>query len=387
MLPKIYFSDDVYKVILSKPINTNFIKVIVEKNGNKFQASLYTKTQVFHENFLEIELERFVMSHFGVNFAILNAWSKNREYMARVSKKGKVLTTSKENKSALLNKFDGDSFNRKKNHIVNEGMDIPILQDMGIFTKDNKIAISKHDKFHQINRFLELINDETKDIADEINIIDFGCGKSYLTFLVYHFFAVIKNHKVNICGLDLKEDVVNNCKKSAQKYGYKNLEFKLGDIGEQKKPPLENWRQKGTFNIVISLHACDTATDHALFNAIKWEADLICAVPCCQHELRSQMKAKTLKIFDNYGIIQERIASLATDALRAKLLEVNDYRTQIIEFTGLEHTAKNLFIRAKKIKNSKNNKTALINDVNILLDEFSFSPTLYKLLHESNLSS
>ena len=178
--------------------------------------------------------------------------------------------------------------------------------------------------------------------------------------------------------MDLDKSIVKTCTTAAEKYGYKSLTFIQGDIGQQAAPPVLGWDKPDAFNIVISLHACDTATDHAIFNAIKWNADLICAVPCCQHELRNQMKPQNLGLFSEYGIIKERIASLATDAIRAKLMEWVGYKTQIIEFTGMEHTPKNLFIRGRRGGKVKDPK--VFESVKKLLDEFKFEPMLLKLL-------
>jgi len=373
------FNENVYKIILSAPVNSEYTRAEIISNGERYQASMFTQKQVFHKNLQKSEVKAFVEELLGSTFSQYTAWDGKREYAARVTKKGKLLTTSKASNQQSTENFRGSTFNKQKNHIIQEGAHIPALVDMGVFTKEYKIAAQMHDKFQQINRFIELIADETKALPNgmSINIIDFGCGKSYLTFLVYYYFTEIRKLPVNICGLDLNESVIESCTKAAKKYGYDSLVFKLGDIGKQDIPPLDDWGKAGTFNIVISLHACDTATDYALFNAVKWQADLICAVPCCQHELRSQMKPRTLDIFSDYGIIEERMASLATDAIRAKLLEHVGYKAQIIEFTGMEHTAKNLMIRARR---GKKNPKALAS-MQKILSEFSFEPTLLKLLN------
>ena len=390
------FNENIYKIILSSPLKNNpiqvqvvsdtnhlnpnnYTRVEILSNGEMYQASMFTATQVFHKNLRRNDVKSFVQELLGTVFAQYTAWDGKREYSARVTKKGKLLTTSKAlNKQPQTEKFQSSTFNKLKNHIIREGERVPSLVDMGIFTKEYKVAAQMHDKFQQINRFIELIDDETKKITDgtTVNIIDFGCGKSYLTFLVYHYFTEIRKLPVNVCGLDLNESVIKSCVAAAAKYGYHSLEFKLGDIGKQTKPPVPGWGEAQTFNIVISLHACDTATDYALFNAINWNADLICAVPCCQHELRGQMKPRTLDIFTSYGIIEERMASLATDAIRAKLLEYVGYKTQIIEFAPMEHTAKNLMIRARR---GKKNSQAL-ETVKKVTKEFSFQPILMKLL-------
>ena len=375
---KLPFNENIYKIVLSSPTkNSEYIRAEIISNGKMYQASMFTKKQVFHKNLQPTNVENFIADLLGSTFLQYTAWDNDREHSAKITKKGKMLTSSK--KSTLSpppQNFKGNTFNKQKNHIIQEGEPIPVLVDMGVFTKEYKIVTGMYDKFQQINRFIELIADETKDINTTINMIDFGCGKSYLTFLIYHYFTTIRKQPVNICGLDLNESVISSCTKAAKKYNYKSLTFKLGDIGTQTTPPINSWGAPGTFNIVISLHACNTATDHAIFNAIKWNTDLIYAVPCCQHELRTQMKPKSLNILSSYGIIEERFAALATDVIRAKLLEHAGYKTQIIEFTNIEHTPKNLMIRAHRA--SKNPKA--MEDIEKLVKEFSFKPTLLTLL-------
>ncbi|MCL2362853.1 MAG: SAM-dependent methyltransferase [Defluviitaleaceae bacterium] len=372
----------VHKIILSQPLkDSKHTRATIEASGDMFQLSMYTAKQVFHSNFEKSQLQPVLDGLFGVEFSQLHAWDGEYEHMAKVSKKGKILTSKKKNTNQpRKTNFSKGSFNRQKNYILSEGTNIPVLVDMGVFTKDGKVAIAMGDKFGQINRFLELLADETSQLPEgtKVNIVDFGCGKSYLTFLVYHYFTVIRGLDVNIVGLDLDEHVVNTCTAAAVKYGYSSLRFLQGDIGKQIEPPLQGWGDTDSFNIVISLHACDTATDHALFNAIKWNADLIYAVPCCQHEIKKQMKPQGLAIFNRYGIIKERIASLTTDAIRANLLEVSGYKAQIIEFIDMEHTPKNLLIRARR-RLGKGNAGGW-DEIEKVVEEFSLSPTLLNLL-------
>jgi len=373
------FSNEIYKIVLSSPAKNSegYVRGEIVSNGEIFQVSLFTQKQVFHKNINPSEVEGFVLEQLGTNFMQYTAWGETKEYSAKITKKGKLLASVKQTKNPPRKQtFAGAGFNIQKNYIIKEGDNIPVLVDMGIFTKENKIAASMHHKFRQINRFVELLADEAKDVNIPVNIVDFGCGKSYLTFLTYHYFANVCKVPVNICGLDLNETVINSCKKAAEKYSYTTLTFKVGDIATQAAPPLSSWGTKGSFNIVISLHACDTATDHALFNAIKWNADLILAAPCCQHELNKQMQPKTLGILSEYGLIQERFAALATDVIRAKLLESVGYRAQILEFIETEHTPKNILIRARKGKPNP----AMLQQVAAMIEEFSFSPTLLQLL-------
>ena len=403
-LPDSMFSNDIYKVVFSKPVtgkresnvvdimpellsdkDRQFTRAQIEKSGEMYQLSMYTKKQVFHNNFAADELKPVIHGLFGTMFQQFHAWDGEYEYSAGVSKKGKVLTSRKKSSNQPgKTEYIPGSFDRQKNYIIKEGAPIPALVDMGVLTKEGKVAAAMWDKFGQINRFLELLADETgpKDVPEgtTVNIIDFGCGKSYLTFLVYHYFVELRRLNVNICGLDLDEHVVKSCTAAVKKYGYSSLKFVQGDIGQQDSPPVEGWGSSGSFNIVISLHACDTATDYALYNAVRWKSDLICAAPCCQHELRKQMQPKSLKIFSGYGLIKERVAALATDAIRANLLECCGYKAQIIEFIDMEHTPKNLLIRGKR-RDGKHS-TAAWNEVEEVIAEFGFEPTLLRLLQK-----
>ncbi|MCL1843136.1 MAG: SAM-dependent methyltransferase [Defluviitaleaceae bacterium] len=404
VIPDSIFNEKIFKIVFSKPGKAcKYIRAEIVRNGKKYQASMFTKTQVFHENIDFAGVHCLISGLLGnaENFSQYTAWDGVFEYSARVTKKGKLLTSRRKNPHPpAAGNFEGNSFNRQKNHIIREGMYIPVLADMGIFTNQMTVAAPMRDKFYQINRFLELLADETAEISPktQVNIIDFGCGKSYLTFLIYHYFAEILKLPVNMCGLDLNPDIVNSCTQAAEKYGYDGLKFRVGDIGALTESPFESPTGPtgaGAFNIVVSLHACDTATDHALFNAVRWQADLICAVPCCQHELFRQMQPQRLKLFAGYGIIKERIASLATDAIRAKLLEIHGYKTQIIEFIPMEHTPKNLFIRARRVANppvearpaspkyppERNAKRW--EEIRQITQEFSFRPTLMQLFEQT----
>ena len=271
--------------------------------------------------------------------------------------------------------------NRKKQYILSEDEPIPALIDMGIFTKDGRIAAPMRDKFVQINRFLEIVRDainedgylERKN-AEPLRIIDFGCGKSYLTFVLYHYLVNILGIRVNMTGLDLKADVIAKCSAAAKRYGYDSLKFERGDIAE--------YDANAPADMIVTLHACDTATDYALHNAICRGARMILSVPCCQHELNGQIASDRLRLITRYGIIKERFAALMTDAIRANLLESRGYKTQVLEFVDLSHTPKNLLIRAIKKRPALDNAGRIaLDEAKALMEEFSLKPTLYSLLY------
>ena len=353
-------------------ININFKE---SKNKKYYQVEKYTDKQVFHEN-IEIEdLNDYLLDYMENSYKQLAAWSENNTFDLKISKKGKVFLGKKNaNNSNLINK----DHNKKKNYILEEGMIIEPLIDLGVFTKEGKVVKSKYDKYKQINRFVEIIDDEIKkNDYKELTILDFGCGKSYLTFILYYYFVEIKKINVKMIGLDLKEDVIKKCNEIAQRYKYDNLHFELGDIN--------GYKYNNKVDMVITLHACDTATDYALYNAVKWNAKMIFSVPCCQHEFNTQMKSENLSILTKYGIVQERIAALMTDSVRANLLECAGYKTQLLEFIDIAHSPKNILIRASKANISKEKQAKSLNEVNSLIKEFNVNPTLYKLLKEDEI--
>ena len=348
-------------------------KVQIEKKEKHFQIAQYSDKQVFHKNVDEEELISFCIEEFGVNFLQLNAWMLRGEASLKLTKKRKLLfDIKKADNSALADEVRDN--NRKKNYILEEGRVIEPLIDMGIFTKEGRIVSSMYDKFKQINRFIEIIDDELKKkIITHLNIIDFGCGKSYLTFIVYYYLTEIKKIRVNMIGLDLKEDVIKKCNNAAKKYGYENLSFELGDINGYSAP--------FKVDMVITLHACDMATDFALYNAINWGANYIFSVPCCQHELNSQIKSETFSLMTRYGIIKERFSALVTDAIRGNLLEYMGYNVNLLEFVDLSHTPKNILIRAVKNPNKAENvKLRAMDEVKRMMEEFGLSQALYRMI-------
>ena len=268
------------------------------------------------------------------------------------------------------------SHNRRKRRLIEEGSVVEPLIDMGIFTKDGKIVRSMEDKFRQINRFLEFIEDILPKLEKdrEITILDFGCGKSYLTFAMYYDLHVLKEYDIRIIGLDLKSDVIHHCNELSRKYGYDKLEFLVGDIADY-----EGVRE---VDMVVTLHACDTATDYALYKAVKWHASVILSVPCCQHELNRQIRNEMLQPVMRYGILKERMAALITDGLRAELLESKGYETQLLEFIDMEHTPKNILIRA--VKTGKKRSRDSFSDT---MKALHVAPTLDRLLYPEESAS
>ena len=375
------FKDDIIKVVISNKLNKDvkYNKITInlkETNKGKFyQIEKFTDKQVFHENIDVESINEKVCECITGAYKQLSAWSNNCTYDMKISKKGKVFLSKKKSDNVKIVK---KGHNKEKNYILKEGMIIEPLIDLGVFTKEGKVINSKYDKYKQINRFIEIIDDEIKkNDYKELTILDFGCGKSYLTFVLYYYFVEIKKINVKMIGLDLKEDVIKKCNEIAQRYKYDNLHFELGDIN--------GFKYNNKVDMVITLHACDTATDYALYNAIKWNSKMIFSVPCCQHEFNSQIKTDKLSILTKYGIVQERVSALMTDAVRGNLLETLGYKTQLLEFIDISHSPKNILIRATKGKISNDKKEKALNEVKRLMDQFNLNPTLYKLLKEDNL--
>lgn len=368
-------SDAPTRLVLSKQASKTqeYRKVVIEQKSSCYQIAKYTAKQVFHENCDRSRLENYLAQVMGTQFLQLNGWSQGKEHMILMSKKGTATYKKKVMPNAAQPKTTA-SHNRRKNYLLQEGNLIPPLIDMGVFTKEGQVVHAMYDKFRQINRFVELIDDAVCSVGKSCwHIIDFGCGKSYLTFILYYYFTEIKKQPVEIIGLDLKANVIEKCNRAAEKYGYDHLHFELGDINGYEAP--------FDVDMVVTLHACDTATDYALYNAICWNADMIFSVPCCQHELNQQMHADSLSLFTRYGIVQERMAALTTDAIRGNLLTCAGYRTQLLEFVDLSHTPKNLLIRA--VKNpamSRKTRETQLSEVHAVMDVFHVEPTLYRLL-------
>lgn len=367
--------------IISNPVQKGGIskikiRQVVIGGESKYQATEYIETKVIHKNFTESEITDYITDKMGVGFKQCEILTNDWLYNILVSKKGKVTINkkvSKAEKITAIKKQCSTEHNRKKNYIIEEGSDAPFMVELGVFTREGKIVNKKYDKYKQINRFLEFIKDVEKELPRdrEIRIIDFGCGKSYLTFAMYYYLHDMCGRDVMITGLDLKKDVIEKCNRLSEKYGYHKLKFKLGDIAD--------YEGNGEVDMVVTLHACDTATDYALFKAVNWNAKVILSVPCCQHELNRQIKNDTMSQVLSYGILKDRFAAIMTDAIRAEMLKVKGYDTDILEFIDMEHTPKNLLIRA--VKNGK--QSGDYEKLKALIDSFHAVPTIVTLFKDA----
>ena len=373
------------------------IRPVLTKGVLHFQAEEFIGKQAFHKNLTAEEAVDYLEGLMETSFRQLQLEAQDKSGTVLVSKKGKI-TVKVKKKAAMANVAasasgqdsgstggsdaalqtawaNGLSHNRKKRDILEEGIPVPFLVELGVQTKDGAIVHAKYDKFRQINRFLEFIEDVLPklDKNQETRIIDFGCGKSYLTFAMYYYLKVLKGYPVRITGLDLKTDVIEHCSRLAKKFGYESLEFLHGDIA--------SYEGTDEVDMVVTLHACDTATDFALYNAITWNAKMIFSVPCCQHEVNKQIQSEDYSLLTRYGIIKERFSALTTDAIRANLLECCGYKTQLLEFIDFEHTPKNILIRAvRRPVLPSSAKKKYLAEVENMCREFHLEPTLYTLL-------
>ena len=321
----------------------DFIKIKVRpvmiRDSLYFQVSRYTDKQVFHENMTAENALETLSGWILHDFRQAQIRMQDEMVTVLVSKKGKATVKSK--KAACI-ETQNLEHNRKKQYIIEEGTAVPFMIDLGVMTESGKIIRTRYDKYRQINRFLEFIEDILPELPTDrtVHIIDFGCGKFYLTFAMYYYLKVLKHYDIRITGLDLKQKVIEDCQALADRYGYDGLQFLCGDIAD--------YNGTDEVDMVVTLHACDTATDYALYKAVKWHASVILSVPCCQHELNRKMQCETLSGAFQYGLIKERTAALMTDAMRGQLLEMQGYKTQLLEFIDMEHTPKNILIRGVK---------------------------------------
>ena len=316
------------------------IRPVILKNEIEYQVSEFVGRKVLHSNHSAADVKKKIIDYMTEDFK--QAQIDMTDAAATIlSSKSKTLTC-KYKKAGQLKVQRDLSHNRTKKYIIQEGKPVAFMIDLGVMGQDGKIIRTRYDKFRQINRFLEYIEDilPKLDKERELTIIDFGCGKSYLTFAMYYYLKELKGYNIRIIGLDLKADVIEHCNELRTRYGYDKLDFYVGDIA--------TYKDVDKVDMVVTLHACDTATDYALAKAVKWGAEVILSVPCCQHEANRTIKSDILSPVMDYGILKERMAAIVTDAARAKLLTANGYDTQILEFIDMEHTPKNLLIRAVK---------------------------------------
>ena len=377
-----FLDDSLLRIILSNPAFKDGagpckalkvrVRPVMLKGGMVFQAEELTEKQAFHRNLTREEGVSYLLGLMESGFKQAEVESSRGQARVLVGKKGTVSIKVKKNQQKMVAAPNVASHNRQKRYILEEGKPVAFLEDLGVMTADGKVVRSHYDKFRQINRFLEFIEDilPRLDKSRENVIIDFGCGKSYLTFAMYYYLHELKGYEVRIIGLDLKQDVIDHCNRLSVAYGFDKLKFYHGDIA--------SYDGVDHVDMVVTLHACDTATDYALEKAVKWDASVILSVPCCQHELNKQMDNELLRPVLQYGLIKERMAALYTDALRAGILENRGYRTQILEFIDMEHTPKNILIRAVKQGGPKDNR----KEIEDILQFLGTEQTLAGLLLE-----
>ena len=379
---ELFLNESLERVLMSNPadsgkISRSRIRPLLMKGRLVFQAEEQAGKQAFHRNLDKDEAADYVTGLLEGSFRQAEITSGLVKALILVSKKGKVTVKVKRYPESVRIQPAGEpgspgplSHNRKKHYILEEGIPVPFLVDLGVMTKEGRVVNSRYDKYRQINRFLEFIEDILPNLDQdrETTIIDFGCGKSYLTFAMYYYLKELKGYPVRIIGLDLKEDVIEHCSRLGRQYGYDGLSFCHGDIA--------SFEGVEKVDMVVTLHACDLATDYALEKAVNWGARVILSVPCCQHELNGQMENSLLRPVLQYGLIKERMAALYTDAIRAQVLEYRGYRTQILEFIDMEHTPKNILIRAVRQGRKRDNGL----QIRELAEFLHVKPTVVELL-------
>ncbi len=384
-----YLDENLERITLSAPRKGREelkarIRPVLLKGELRFQFEIFRGPKAFHENLTAEEAAERIAGLMSDIFCQLQLEAVSGQVTALVSKKGKVTVKEKRGTAEkIVPEASKDAevkqaalaHNKKKRYLLEEGRPVPFLVDLGVMTPEGKIIRARYDKFRQINRFLEFVEDILPALPKdrELTILDFGCGKSYLTFAIYYYLRECQGLDVRIIGLDLKEDVIHKCSELSHKYGYDKLTFLQGDIA--------GYEGCSQVDMVVTLHACDTATDYALYKAVKWGASVILSVPCCQHELNKQLKNEMLAPILKYGLLKERMAALMTDGLRAELLEQKGYDAQILEFIDMEHTPKNILIRAVKRKNGKKADAASTAAFEACTEALHAELTLEKLLY------
>jgi len=335
-----------------------------------WQVEYFENNQAKHKNFELNKIRDFVMQNFPKLFHQMNVMTTEGEYTALCSKKGSInVTKNSKNKMDI----EIESHNKQKNYIIQEGQDLPFMRDLGIFTSENKIVKNMYDKYKQINKFVEVLHHAFVDYnKSNITILDFGCGKSYLTFVVYYYFKYVRQMQVNVIGYDLKQDVVKYCNQMAQKYDYDNLRFYVNDV---TKGDLYT----GEVDMLITLHACDIATDYALKYAIQNKVKYVFSVPCCQHEINGQIQeGGDMDIMLKDGLFKERLSALLTDAIRVDIMRDFGYNVDVMEFVDFSHSPKNIMLRCKLNKTKKSTQNKKVKE---LQKKYGFEQTLYKEMY------
>lgn len=377
LLQKIWQQESLHSAVISQVRSAPMegctkatLKPVQLRGDRMLQVTYQVGSKVVHENVdSSVAVEKW-MGLMENHFRQALIRTTEAEYQVLISKKHKVSIKTQAKKSPAADL----SHNRKKQYILEEGVPAAFLLELGIMTASGNVVAAKFDKFKQINRFLEMVADVFPYLPSDrpISIIDFGCGKSYLTFALYHYLHVLQKRDVMIYGLDLKADVIKHCEELARRLQYDGLQFAIGDIADyDRSTPVD---------MVVTLHACDTATDAALNKAVRWGAEVILSVPCCQHELFSQIDNEMLTPLLKHGILKERFSALTTDALRANLLDCVGYQTQLLEFIDMEHTPKNILIRAVKSKQAQ--ETASWQQYIALRDGLKLNPYLERALKD-----
>ena len=351
------------------------IRPVIIKDTLEYQVSEFVGRKVLHTNYTQKDVKKRIEKYMEEEFK--QAQITRTDSLATILSSKSGTCTCKYKKAKEIKAQKELSHNRTKKYIIQEGTPVGFMIDLGVMTPDGRIVRTRYDKFRQINRFLEFIEDilPRLDKDKEQTIIDFGCGKSYLTFAMYYYLKELRGYPIRIIGLDLKEDVICRCDTLAKSYGYDRLSFCCGDIA--------SYEGVDRVDMVVTLHACDLATDYAMEKAVGWGAKVILSVPCCQHELNRQIENPLMKPVFGYGLIKERMAALYTDAIRAQVLEYRGYRTQILEFIDMEHTPKNILIRAVRQGNDaafKKAREKTGTELRKLLEFLQADPAIVRLL-------
>lgn len=370
--------ENLYRILISRPLDKGecskiTIRPVMVKGKLYFQETRQCGPKVLHDNFEKSKMCQKISEYMQGAFGQMEAECTDKKVTLLTNKRGTL--TIKTKKTATLKENENIckinlEHNRTKNYILPESEPVDFLIELGVQQKNGNINKSRYDKFKQINRYLEFVEDILPVFGEQefIRIIDFGCGKSYLTFALYYYLCKKKQYKIEIIGLDLKKDVIDTCNRLKDKLQYNGLTFLQGDI--------KDYEEQGKVDMVVSLHACDTATDYALHKAVEWGAKVIMAVPCCQHEVNKKMVSKELESALQYGIIREKMSALLTDAYRARCLEAVGYDTQMLEFIDMEHTPKNILVRAVKQEHKKQDRTT-VKSMELLM---GMQPLLGRLL-------